>query len=190
MLAAACREAPLACAAPDCPTHRSLPLPLFARRELAFQLADQFRALGAGMSLRDSVVIGGLDMTTQVGVSSHALCPHHALICEGVQPGHGGSACGCVRACRCQINSAWASSCSLSTECRTPAPTLVQAKELARRPHVVIATPGRLAGLLRQDSQLARAFARAKFLVLDEAGERAHVSGRVALVPEVAACRW
>jgi hypothetical protein len=52
-------------------------------RELAFQIADQFRALGAGMSLKDCVVVGGLDMQAQ-------------------------------------------------------------AKALARRPHVVIATPGRL----------------------------------------------
>lgn len=35
--------------------------------ELAFQLADQFRALGAGMSLKDCVVVGGLDMQQQVG---------------------------------------------------------------------------------------------------------------------------
>ena len=44
-----------------------------------------------------------------------------------------------------------------------------QAKELARRPHVVIATPGRLRGLLQLDGELARAFGRARFLVLDEA---------------------
>ena len=44
-----------------------------------------------------------------------------------------------------------------------------QARELARRPHIVAATPGRLAALLREDAGLARAFARTKFLVLDEA---------------------
>lgn len=52
-------------------------------RELAIQIAEQFRALGAGMSLRDCVIIGGVDMQAQ-------------------------------------------------------------GRELARRPHVVIATPGRL----------------------------------------------
>ncbi|KAI3436614.1 hypothetical protein D9Q98_006031 [Chlorella vulgaris] len=77
-------------------------------RELAFQLADQFRALGAGMSLKDCVVVGGLDMAAQ-------------------------------------------------------------ARELARRPHVVIATPGRLRGLLAMDAALAQAFSRVRFLVLDEA---------------------
>ncbi|EFN58860.1 hypothetical protein CHLNCDRAFT_48551 [Chlorella variabilis] len=83
-------------------------LVLTPTRELAFQLADQFRALGTGMSLKDCVVVGGLDMTAQ-------------------------------------------------------------AKELARRPHVVIATPGRLRGLLQLDGELARVFGRARFLVLDEA---------------------
>lgn len=57
-------------------------------RELAYQISDQFRALGAGMSLRQAVVIGGLDMQQQ-------------------------------------------------------------ARELAKRPHIVIATPGRLADLIK-----------------------------------------
>jgi len=48
------------------------------------QLSEQFRAFGAGMSLREVIIIGGMDM--------------HA-----------------------------------------------QARDLARRPHVVVATPGRLA---------------------------------------------
>jgi ATP-dependent RNA helicase DDX49/DBP8 len=83
-------------------------LVLTPTRELAFQIADQFRALGAGTNVRDCVIVGGLD----------------------------------------------------------PQP---QAKELARRPHVVIATPGRLRQLLEEDADLARGFARAAFLVLDEA---------------------
>ena len=41
-----------------------------ACRELAFQLADQFRALGAGMSFKDCVVVGGLDMQQQVSIGS------------------------------------------------------------------------------------------------------------------------
>ncbi len=54
-----------------------------ARRELAIQISEQFRALSSGMTFRDAVVIGGVDMQAQ-------------------------------------------------------------AKELSRRPHVVVATPGRL----------------------------------------------
>ncbi|GAX86279.1 hypothetical protein CEUSTIGMA_g13691.t1 [Chlamydomonas eustigma] len=77
-------------------------------RELAIQIAEQFRALGAGMSLRDSVVIGGVDMQQQ-------------------------------------------------------------ARDLVKRPHVIIATPGRLKGLLDADSGLKTIFTKARFLVLDEA---------------------
>ncbi|KAF9600732.1 hypothetical protein IFM89_011419 [Coptis chinensis] len=34
-------------------------------RELAFQLADQFKALGSSLSLRCSVIVGGMDMIEQ-----------------------------------------------------------------------------------------------------------------------------
>nr|XP_053630173.1 probable ATP-dependent RNA helicase DDX49 isoform X1 [Cherax quadricarinatus]XP_053630174.1 probable ATP-dependent RNA helicase DDX49 isoform X1 [Cherax quadricarinatus] len=40
-------------------------LVLTPTRELAFQIADQFRALGAPVSLRLSVVVGGLDIVVQ-----------------------------------------------------------------------------------------------------------------------------
>ncbi|KXZ41148.1 hypothetical protein GPECTOR_722g879 [Gonium pectorale] len=78
------------------------------RVELAVQISEQFRALGAGMRLKELVVIGGVDMQQQ-------------------------------------------------------------ARELARRPHVVVATPGRLRGLLDADSGLVSGLARCRFLVLDEA---------------------
>jgi len=61
-------------------THTHTP----ACSELAIQAEEQFKALGAGMSLKEQVVIGGVDMQAQT-------------------------------------------------------------RALARRPHVVIATPGRLA---------------------------------------------
>eukprot|EP00884_Botryococcus_braunii_P016017 jgi/Botrbrau1/3099/Bobra.0070s0083.1 len=44
-----------------------------------------------------------------------------------------------------------------------------QARQLARRPHVVVATPGRLRDLLQQQEGLGDVFRRARFLVLDEA---------------------
>ncbi|KAG4950490.1 DEAD-box ATP-dependent RNA helicase 36 [Glycine soja] len=77
-------------------------------RELAFQLAEQFRALGSAVHLRITVVVGGMDM-------------------------------------------------------------LRQAKELAARPHLVIATPGRIHALLRNNPDIPPVFSRTKFLVLDEA---------------------
>ncbi|KAK3127806.1 hypothetical protein QOZ80_7AG0578630 [Eleusine coracana subsp. coracana] len=83
-------------------------LALAPTRELAAQLAEQFRALGAQLGLRCLAAIGGFD-------------------------------------------------------------SLAQAKGLARRPHVVVATPGRIATLIKNDPDLAKVFARTKFLVLDEA---------------------
>ncbi|GAU43533.1 hypothetical protein TSUD_98530 [Trifolium subterraneum] len=77
-------------------------------RELAFQLAEQFRALGSSVRLRTAVVVGGMDMLTQT-------------------------------------------------------------KELVARPHLVIATPGRIKVLLKDNPEIAPVFARTKFLVLDEA---------------------
>ncbi|WVZ66801.1 hypothetical protein U9M48_015971 [Paspalum notatum var. saurae] len=83
-------------------------LALAPTRELAAQLAEQFRALGAPLGLRCLAAIGGFD-------------------------------------------------------------SLAQAKGLARRPHVVVATPGRIATLVKDDPDLAKVFSRTKFLVLDEA---------------------
>ncbi|XP_045801825.1 DEAD-box ATP-dependent RNA helicase 36-like [Trifolium pratense] len=83
-------------------------LVLTPTHELAFQLDEQFRALGSSFHLRTSVVVGG------------------------------------------RID------------------TVEQAKELLARPHIVIATPGRIKVLL-EDNQIARVFSRTKFLVLDEA---------------------
>ncbi|KAF4347097.1 hypothetical protein F8388_017600 [Cannabis sativa] len=76
-------------------------------RELAFQLAEQFRALGSAVHLRCAVIVGGEDMLTQM-------------------------------------------------------------KKLVERPHVVIATPGRLKVLL-ENSEIPPVFSNTKFLVLDEA---------------------
>jgi ATP-dependent RNA helicase DDX49/DBP8 len=77
-------------------------------RELAFQISDQFKALGSAMSLRCVVAVGGMDMTTQ-------------------------------------------------------------AQALMNRPHVVIATPGRIKDHLINDEDMAGYFSKARFLVLDEA---------------------
>ncbi|KIJ69994.1 hypothetical protein HYDPIDRAFT_104666 [Hydnomerulius pinastri MD-312] len=76
-------------------------------RELAFQISEQFAVLGAALSIRTSVIVGGMDMMTQ-------------------------------------------------------------ALELDSRPHVVIATPGRIVDHLRSSSG-DWDLSRVKFLVLDEA---------------------
>ena len=77
-------------------------------RELAFQIEEQFSALGASIGLRQAVVVGGLDM-------------------------------------------------------------MRQATALCQRPHVVVATPGRLADHIRSSDGAAAALARTQVLVLDEA---------------------
>ncbi|KAI8086833.1 P-loop containing nucleoside triphosphate hydrolase protein [Gilbertella persicaria] len=76
-------------------------------RELAFQIAEQFRVLGKGMGIKECVVVGGMDM-------------------------------------------------------------MAQALELSKRPHVIIATPGRLRDHI-QSSSGAVDLRRCKFLVMDEA---------------------
>ncbi|KAI4333284.1 hypothetical protein L6164_018115 [Bauhinia variegata] len=83
-------------------------LVLTPTRELAYQLAEQFRALGSCLHLRLTVVVGGMDM-------------------------------------------------------------LKQAKSLMSRPHIVIATPGRIKVLLEENPDIPPVFSRIKFLVLDEA---------------------
>ncbi|EFN77376.1 Probable ATP-dependent RNA helicase DDX49, partial [Harpegnathos saltator] len=81
-------------------------LVLTPTRELAFQIADQFAAIGKAINLKKCVIVGGMDM-------------------------------------------------------------MVQGLELSKRPHIVVATPGRLADHL--DSCNTFSLKRIKFLVLDEA---------------------
>jgi len=95
-------------------------------RELAVQVADQFRAFGAPIGIRVEVIVGGLD-------------------------------------------------------------AMKQAEALRRRPHVIVATPGRLASLLRPGSDEARAVRRVAYLVLDEADRLLETSMAPALSAIVAA---
>lgn len=81
-------------------------LVLTPTRELAYQIADQFKGVGGPMTLRLSVVVGGMDIVKQ-------------------------------------------------------------GSELSRSPHIVIATPGRLADILESSPQFT--LKRIKTLVLDEA---------------------
>ena len=82
-------------------------LVLTPTREMAFQIQEQFAVLGASIGLRQSVVVGGLDM-------------------------------------------------------------MRQATELCKRPHVVVATPGRLADHIKSSHGVAAALKKTRFLVLDE----------------------
>mmetsp|Transcript_68001 Transcript_68001/g.189915 ORF Transcript_68001/g.189915 Transcript_68001/m.189915 type:complete len:625 (+) Transcript_68001:98-1972(+) len=77
-------------------------------RELAFQISENFGALGKGIGVQVAEVVGGREM-------------------------------------------------------------LHQSKMIAERKHVIVATPGRLADLLRGDVDLAKAFRHLRIFVLDEA---------------------
>ncbi|XP_007560585.1 putative ATP-dependent RNA helicase DDX49 [Poecilia formosa] len=81
-------------------------LVLTPTRELAYQIAEQFRVLGKPMGLKDCIIVGGMDMVTQ-------------------------------------------------------------ALELSNQPHVVVATPGRLADHIRSSNTFS--MRKIKFLILDEA---------------------
>ncbi|KAM9460792.1 putative ATP-dependent RNA helicase DDX49 [Clarias gariepinus] len=81
-------------------------LVLTPTRELAYQIAEQFRALGKPLGLRDCIIVGGMDMVTQ-------------------------------------------------------------GLELSRKPHVVVATPGRLADHIRSSGTFD--MKRLRFLIMDEA---------------------
>ncbi|PHH67540.1 hypothetical protein CDD82_1376 [Ophiocordyceps australis] len=64
-----------------------------------------------------------------------------------------------------------------------------QAIALAQRPHVVIATPGRLADHIRTSGQdTICGLARVRFVVLDEADRLLHAAGPGSMLPDVEQC--
>eukprot|EP00931_Biecheleriopsis_adriatica_P048307 TRINITY_DN2790_c0_g1_i1.p1 TRINITY_DN2790_c0_g1~~TRINITY_DN2790_c0_g1_i1.p1 ORF type:complete len:564 (+),score=114.04 TRINITY_DN2790_c0_g1_i1:74-1765(+) len=79
-------------------------------RELAFQVSENFRALGQSIAVEVGEIVGGRDFS-------------------------------------------------------------IQSQMIAERKHVLVATPGRLADLLRGDFALAKAFKKLRVLVLDEADQ-------------------
>eukprot|EP00435_Cladocopium_sp_Y103_P013203 s4958_g3.t1 len=79
-------------------------------RELAFQVTENFRAMGQAINVKVGEIVGGRDFS-------------------------------------------------------------IQSKMIADRTHVIVATPGRLADLLRGDFALAKAFRKLHTLVLDEADQ-------------------
>uniref|UniRef100_A0AAQ6AEL2 RNA helicase n=1 Tax=Amphiprion ocellaris TaxID=80972 RepID=A0AAQ6AEL2_AMPOC len=81
-------------------------LVLTPTRELAYQIAEQFRVLGKPLGLRDCIIVGGMDMVSQ-------------------------------------------------------------ALELSNKPHVVVATPGRLADHIRSSNTFS--MSKIQFLIMDEA---------------------
>ncbi|KFH48849.1 ATP-dependent RNA helicase-like protein [Hapsidospora chrysogenum ATCC 11550] len=65
----------------------------------------------------------------------------------------------------------------------------VQAIELGQRPHVVIATPGRLADHIRTSGEdTICGLRRVRYVVLDEADRLLHASGSGSMLPDVEEC--
>lgn len=119
-------------------------------RELAFQLTEQFEALGAGMDLRTCVVVGGLD--SQAQACKLAARPHVVIATPG----------------RLRVQSQPVSSQAITVNASVTSFCLEFERQLRidysgdRQGHYVQA-------LLMQQPELAQGFLRARFLVLDEA---------------------
>jgi hypothetical protein len=141
-------------------------LVLSPTRELAIQIAEQFEALGAGIGVKCAVLVGGIDMMAQVG---------RPLVWHGI-------ACACSVALYISSYTAAAGPAPRRAPCpflRCPAsldlarpPRLLplqpaQAISLAKRPHVVVGTPGRVVDHLSNTKGFSLKALR--HLVLDEA---------------------
>lgn len=109
------------------------------RRELAYQIAEQFRVLGKPLGLRDCIVVGGMgetavDRGAGVKISSLSNASHSFILLPTLT----------VWLC-------WS------------ADMVSQALELSDQPHVVVATPGRLADHIRSSSTFS--LSKIQFLV-------------------------
>ncbi|PWA21177.1 hypothetical protein CCH79_00009371 [Gambusia affinis] len=112
-------------------------LVLTPTRELAYQIAEQFRVLGKPLGLRDCIVVGGMEKETSTEESGK---------------------------CFSQFNFCLAVSDWFPV---TWTDMVNQALALSNQPHVVVATPGRLADHIRSSNTFN--MSKIKFLILDEA---------------------
>lgn len=97
-------------------------------RELAYQIAEQFRVLGKPLGLKDCIIVGGMGKNSTVSLSSHGQL---YKFCSDVTV--------------------------------FAADMMTQALELSSQPHVVVATPGRLADHIRSSNTFS--MNRIQFLV-------------------------
>lgn len=169
------------------------PQPFFAlvlspTRELAIQISEQFEALGVAIGLKSAVLVGGIDMMAQArpwtlifvcGRHFHFLIVGLSIFWEMAEVPEGlqrsclrvlaqWAARGCTPG---PTNSAaWLDSAGPGPGLRTterPPPPAVQAIALAKRPHVIVGTPGRVVDHLTNTKGFS--LKALKHLVLDEA---------------------
>ena len=149
-------------------------LVLSPTRELAIQIAEQFEALGAGIGVKCAVLVGGIDMMAQVGVGGVCGAQGGGRVQWSgaeLQPGAaGGLAERSVHFGVRMWNAVFLAACLLPPHAiNTPhrIPAALQAIALAKRPHVVVGTPGRVVDHLSNTKGFSLKALR--HLVLDEA---------------------
>lgn len=71
-------------------------------RELAYQIAEQFRALGKPLGLRDCIIVGGMGMAESVFcLNRMAFCVSAKIDCVSVSKRHGDSGFGAFQEATC-----------------------------------------------------------------------------------------
>lgn len=115
-------------------------------RELAYQIAEQFRVLGKPLGLRDCIIVGGMGKTVTMEHEHGHCCWCNDTPASFTAPIT--ASAGSVHHANC---------CCLLTD------MVSQALELSNQPHVVVATPGRLADHIRSSSTFS--MSKIQFLV-------------------------
>ena len=125
--------------------------------ELAVQLAEQFRAFGAGMSLRVRLAPHPRKRRRLSPLPPAGLCLLHCPPVDREPSVMRGAADSSINQTIKHLHHHH-QDCVVIGGVEQQA----QAKQLARRPHVVVATPGRLAELIDNDPGLKKGFARTR----------------------------
>lgn len=120
-------------------------------RELAYQIAEQFRVLGKPLGLRDCIVVGGMGKTATTEHWSGQWC-----WCEDIPAS-------LTAGYLTDFSHSWILCPTLTLSLCLWTDMVSQALELSNQPHVVVATPGRLADHIRSSSTFS--MSKIQFLV-------------------------
>lgn len=121
-------------------------------RELAYQIAEQFRVLGKPLGLRDCIIVGGMGNYRQyITAGCFSFCTFNSLKVLGVSAA---AAADTKSKHCCQF---------IQSDAVFLTDMVSQALELSNQPHVVVATPGRLADHIRSSNTFS--MSKIQFLV-------------------------